>query len=207
VLRILGHPASSNVQKVLWCCGELALPFERRDIGGPFGGNRTPEYLALNPNGLVPTIDDDGFVLWESNVIVRYLVSKYASGAALSLYPAGLGRRAEAERWMDWQQTTLAAPMGILFRALLRKPPTPVDDAALEAARDKACASWEMLDRALENRSYVAGAELTVGDIALGNAIHRWYRLPIERPSLPRLEAWYARLCQRPAYQEHIASV
>jgi glutathione S-transferase len=207
VLRILGHPASSNVQKVLWCCGELALPFERRDIGGPFGGNRTPEYLALNPNGLVPTIDDDGFVLWESNVIVRYLVSKYASGAALSLYPTDLARRADAERWMDWQQTTLAAPMGVLFRALLRKPPTPVDDAALGAARDKACASWKMLDRALEDRSYVAGAELTVGDIALGNAIHRWHRLPIERPSLPRLEAWYARLCQRAAYQKHIASV
>jgi glutathione S-transferase len=204
VLRILGHAASSNVQKVLWCCGELALPFERHDIGGSFGGNRTPEYLALNPNGLVPTIDDDGFVLWESNVIVRYLVARY--GATGTLYPADLSERADAERWMDWQQTTLSAPMGVLFRALLRKS-EQVDSAALEAACAKATASWQLLERSLANRDYVAGSELTVGDIALGNAIHRWHRLPIERPALPRLDTWYARLCERPAYQKYIASV
>jgi glutathione S-transferase len=207
MLKILGHPASSNVQKVLWCCGELDLPFERRDVGGPFGGNRTPEYLALNPNGLVPTIDDEGFVLWESNVIVRYLVVKYATGAAVSLYPADPSRRADAERWMDWQQTTLSAPMGILFRALLRKPAEQVDVSALEAARSKATASWQMLEGALGDRAYVAGAELTVGDIALGNAIHRWHRLPIERPPLPRLQAWHERLRKRPAYDKYIASV
>jgi glutathione S-transferase len=206
VLRILGHAASSNVQKVLWCCGELALPFERRDIGGTFGGNRTPEYLALNPNGLVPTIEDGGFVLWESNVIVRYLVTRYAAGATGTLYPTDALRRADVERWMDWQQTTLAAPMGVLFRALLRKT-EQVDPAALEAARGKATASWQMLEQALADRAYIAGAELTVGDIALGNAIHRWYRLPIERPALPRLEAWYARLCERPAYRKYVAGV
>jgi glutathione S-transferase len=205
VLRILGHAASSNVQKVLWCCGELGLPFDRRDIAGPFGGNRTPEYLALNPNGLVPTIDDDGFILWESNVIVRYLAAKYG-GAKGSFYPADIAARADAERWMDWQQTTLAPPMGVLFRALLRTPPESADPAALEAARAKAAASWAMLDRALDGRSYVAGPELTVADVALGNAIHRWQRLPIERPALQRLEAWYARLCDRPPYRQYIAS-
>ena len=205
MLRILGHAASSNVQKVLWCCGELALPFERRDVGGPFGGNRAPEYLGLNPNGLVPTVDDDGFVLWESNAIVRYLAAKYG-GATGTLYPADIARRADAERWMDWQQTTLAAPMGVLFRALLRKPADAPDPATLEATRTKAAASWEMLDRALADRSYIAGSELTIGDIALGNAVHRWYRLPIERPALQRLEAWYVRLCERPAYLQYIAS-
>jgi len=205
VLKILGHAASSNVQKVLWCCGELGLPFERRDLGGSFGGNRTPEYLALNPNGLVPTIDDDGFVLWESNAIVRYLAAKHG-GASGTLYPADHARRADADRWMDWQQTTLGPPMGALFRALLRKPAEPMDPAALEAAQAKAAASWKMLDHALADRSYIAGAELTVGDIALGNAIHRWYRLPIARPALPSLEAWYARLRERPAYRQYIAS-
>ncbi len=204
MLKILGHPASSNVQKVLWCCGELELPFERRDIGGSFGGNRTAEYLALNPNGLVPTIDDDGFILWESNVIVRYLAARHAPNA---LYPTDLRQRADAERWMDWQQTTLSVPMGVLFRALLRKPAEQVDSTALEAARGKASASWEILDRALADRSYVAGTQLTIGDIALGNAVHRWYRLPMERPALQRLEAWYARLCARPAYRKYIAGV
>ena len=202
MLKILGHPASSNVQKVLWCCGELGLPFERRDIAGPFGGNRTPEYLALNPNGLVPTIDDDGFVLWESNVIVRYLAAKHGGGR---LYPADLRKRADAERWMDWQQTTVAAPMGVLFRALLRKPAEAIDPAALDGARGRATAAWEILDRALASHACVAGDDLTVGDIALGNAIHRWHRLPFERPALARLDAWYARLRERPAYREYIA--
>src|SRR5258708_8665865 len=124
VLKILGRKTSSNVQKVLWCCGDIGSAFERKDIGGDFGGNKSPDYLALNPNGLVPTIDDDGFILWESNVIVRYLAAKYAKGA---LYPAELQRRAETERWMDWQQTTVGPPMGILFRWLLRSPPNTID--------------------------------------------------------------------------------
>ncbi len=203
MLKVLGHAGSSNVQKVLWCCGELALAFERRDVGGPAGGNRTPEYLALNPNGLVPTIDDDGFVLWESNVIVRYLAAKHASG---TLYPTDPRVRADAERWMDWQQTTLAAPMGVLFRALLRQPLERIDAAALDAARNKAGASWAILDRALADRAYVGGDRLTIGDIALGNAIHRWQRLPIERPALVHVQAWYTRLCDRPAYRQYIAS-
>jgi glutathione S-transferase len=207
VLKILGHAGSSNVQKVLWCCGELGLAFERRDLAGPFGGNREPAYLALNPNGLVPTIDDDGFILWESNPIVRYLACKYATGKGPSLYPTDVAHRADAERWMDWQQTTLAAPMGVLFRALIRKPAEQTDATALDAARAKAAAGWEMLEGALEGRRYVAGADLSVADIALGNAVHRWHRLPIERPALPRLADWYARLRQRPAYDKYIASL
>lgn len=203
MLTILGHAASSNVQKVLWCAGELGLPFERRDVGGAFGGNKTPEYLALNPNGLVPTIDDDGFILWESNAIVRYLAAKHGAG---SLYPTDLRVRADADRWMDWQQTTIASPLGVLFRALLRKPAENVAADALDAAREKASSAWGMLDRALGSRAYVAGDALTIGDIALGNAIHRWHRLPIERPDLPRLGAWYARLRERPAYAKYIAS-
>ncbi len=204
MLKILGHPGSSNVQKVLWCCGEIGLPFERSDIAGPFGGNRTPEYLALNPNGLVPTIDDDGFILWESNVCVRYLAAKHAAG---TLYPNDLRQRADAERWMDWQQTTVAAPMGVLFRAHLRTPRDAFEPAALDAARDKAIANWEILDRLFATRAYVGGDTLTIGDIALGNAIHRWNRLPIERPPLQRVQAWYQRLCDRPAYRQYIVSV
>ncbi|HET9761949.1 MAG TPA: glutathione S-transferase family protein [Casimicrobiaceae bacterium] len=203
MLKILGRKTSSNVQKVLWCCAEIGLAFERSDIGGPFGGNKTPEYLALNPNGLVPTIDDDGFVLWESNAIVRYLSAKHASG---SLWPTDLRRRADADRWMDWQQTTLGPPMGVLFRALLRSPPDAVDPAELESAKRRAAAGFSVLDAQLGRSRYVAGEALTMGDIALGFAPHRWHILPIERPSLPHVERWYRELRERPGYREHVVS-
>src|SRR5262249_15935258 len=120
MLKILGRKTSSNVQKVLWCCDEIGLAFERSDVGGTFGGNKTAEYLVLNPNGLVPTIDDDGFVLWESNPIVRYLAAKHAMG---TLCPADLRKRADADRWMDWQQTVVAGAVGGVFPAVRRSAP------------------------------------------------------------------------------------
>ena len=202
MLKILGRKTSSNVQKVLWCCGEIGLPFERTDIGGPFGGNKAPQYLAINPNGLVPVIDDEGFILWESNAIVRYLAAKYAMG---SLYPADLRRRADADRWMDWQQTTLAVPMGLLFRALLRSPPDPIEPAEIDHARRRATSALTILDAQLRRARYAAGADLTMADIALGFVPHRWFLLPIERPSLPSLERWYGELCTRSPYKEHVA--
>jgi glutathione S-transferase len=204
MLKILGRKTSSNVQKVLWCCSELNVPFEREDIGGPFGKNNTPEYLARNPNGLVPTIDDDGFILWESNAIVRYLCAKHGAG---KLWPSDLARRADADRWMDWQQTTLASPMGILFRGLLRQPPEEVDAEQLNGAMQKATAAMRILDTQLAVHSFVAGDTLTTGDIALGNAAHRWFSLPRERPELPHVAQWYARLNDRPGYRQHIATV
>ncbi len=204
MLKIMGRKTSSNVQKVLWCCGEIGIPFEREDIGGEFGRNKSPEYLALNPNGLVPTIDDDGFILWESNVIVRYLAAKYALG---TLCPSDLQRRADADRWMDWQQTTLGLPMGILFRGLLKSPPDKIERAELTTAEQKAASTWKILEAQLAKQAYVAGATLTIGDIALGNAVHRWFKLPIERLDLPNLERWYGRLCERPAYKQHVAAV
>jgi len=203
VLKILGRKTSSNVQKVLWCCGEVGVAFERTDIGGPFGGNKTPEYLALNPNGLVPTIDDDGFVLWESNAIVRYLAAKHGKGVLL---PSELRHRADAERWMDWQLAVIGPPMGVLFRALLRTPPDQVEAAEIESARQRAAAAFSILDAQLGRTRYVAGSELTVGDIALGFAPHRWFLMPVERPRAANVERWYRDLCERPAYREHVAA-
>ena len=204
MLKILGRKTSSNVQKVLWCCSELDIPFEREDVGGPFGKNNTPEYLARNPNGLVPTIDDDGLILWESNAIVRYLCAKHGVG---KLWPSDVARRADADRWMDWQQTTLAPPMGILFRALLRQPPEEIDAEQINGAMEKAAAAMRILDAQLAQHSFVAGDTLTMGDIALGNAAHRWFTLPRERPDLPHVAQWYARLNDRPGYRQHVASV
>jgi glutathione S-transferase len=204
MLKILGRKTSSNVQKVLWCCEELGIPFEREDVGGNFGGNHTPEYLALNPNGLVPTVIDDGFVLWESNAIVRYLCAAHGHG---TLYPSDARRRADADRWMDWQQTTLGPPMGILFRGLIKSPPDVIAPTEMENAKAKAAPTWAMLDAQLRGRTFVAGDELTMADIALGNAVHRWFSLPIDRPQLAQVQAWYDRLRSRPAYYKHIASV
>jgi glutathione S-transferase len=203
VLKIYGRTTSSNVQKVLWCCGEIGLEFDRIDIDAAFGGLKTPAYLALNPNGVMPTIDEDGFVLWESNVIVRYLAAKHSLG---DLCPADLRERADCERWMDWQQTSIATPMGIAFRALLRNPREAMPEMQWRAAVQRAGDLWRMLDARLADRLYVGGDGLTMGDIVLGNAIHRWYKLPADRPDLPHLRQWYDRLCERPAYQKHIAS-
>ncbi len=204
MLKILGRKTSSNVQKVLWCCAELSIPFEREDVGGPFGRNDQPEYLRLNPNGLVPTIDDDGFILWESNAIVRYLSAKHGVG---TLWPRDIAVRADADRWMDWQQTTVGPPMGILFRALLKSPPDDIPRNEVDAAMKKAGPVWRILDTHLMQRSFVAGSDLTMGDIALGNAIHRWFKLPLERPELPNLAQWYARLGARAGYRAHVLSV
>jgi len=204
MLKIYGVKTSSNVQKVLWCCGELGIDFQREEIGGAFGNNRSPAYLALNPNGLVPTIDEDGFILWESNVIVRYLSAKYGMG---TLCPADPRQRADTERWMDWQQTALVPHMGVLFRAMLRQPPDKIPEEQVRAAVQKAGDNWRILNARLSDRPFVGGAALTMGDIALGNAVHRWFKLPIERPDLPQLRRWYELLCERPPYREHIGSV
>jgi len=204
MLKIYGVKTSSNVQKVLWCCGELGLAFQREEIGGAFGNNRSPGYLALNPNGLVPTIDEDGFVLWESNVIVRYLSAKYGMG---TLCPADLRQRADTERWMDWQQTALVPHMGVAFRAMLRQPPDKIPEEQVRVAVQKAGDNWRILNARLSDRPFVGGPALTMGDIALGNAVHRWFKLSIERPDLPQLKRWYERLCERPSYREHIASI
>ncbi len=204
MLKIYGTKTSSNVQKVLWCCGEIGLEFERLDIVETFGAPRAPEYLALNPNGLMPTVDDDGFILWESNAVVRYLCAKHSLG---KLYPTDLAQRADGERWMDWQQTSLGVQMGPAFRALLRNPREELPADKLAVVLQKAADCWRMLDARLATREYVGGASLTMADLALGNAIHRWYKFPIERPDLLHLRAWYDRCCHRRAYQQHIASI
>ena len=201
MLKVWGRKTSSNVQKVLWCCGELGLAFERVDIGGPFGGNREPEYLALNPNGLVPTIEDDGFVLWESNSIVRYLAAKHENGG---LWPAEPRRRADADRWMDWQSCTVGPAMVAVFRGLIRTPPEERDAAKIEAARKDWAASWTILDAHLADEDHVAGGAFSVADIALGIMAYRWFTLEIEREEFAHLAVWYQRLCERPPFREHV---
>ena len=202
MLKIWGRATSSNVQKVLWCCAELGIEYERVDLGGPFGGNQDPEYLAMNPNGLVPTVKDGDLILWESNTICRYLC---ATRNGAHLYPTGsAAARSHVERWMDWQLSSIGPPMGTLLFGLIRTRPEQRDHAAIEAARRKAVASWMIVEDALEDRPYLAGQELSLAEITLGTLVYRWHAFPIERPQLTNLKAWYERLRQRPAFKKHI---
>jgi glutathione S-transferase len=203
VLRIWGRSNSINVQKVLWCCEELDVPYHRVDVGGPFGGNREPEYLRLNPNGLVPTISDGGFVLWESNVIVRYLAAKHGMG---TLCPEDLAERADADRWMDWQMGTLWANFRPAFVGLIRTPPEKRDRANIARAIRKAAGNLDLLDAHLAGRDYVTGPSLSMADIPLGVTAFRWFTLDIERPAMPNVEAWYERLRARGPYRATVMS-
>ena len=198
--KILGRKTSSNVMKVLWCCDEIGIPFDRLDVGGPFGYDHVENYGALNPNLRVPTIDDDGFILWESNVIVRYLAEKHSKG---KLFPSDPKTRWEAEKWMDWQQTSIRASMLIVFLGLIRTSPEDRNPETIENGRKAAAEAWGILDRHLQGRHFVTGNEFTMGDIPVGSDVYRWFTLDIERPALPNLEAWYGRLCARKPYQTH----
>ena len=201
MLKIWGRTNSINVHKVMWVVGELGIPHERIDAGMQFGIVDEPWFRAMNPNGRVPTINDDGFVLWESNAIVRYLAKQYGAGR---LSPADTETYASADRWMEWSTTTLAPLMTPLFWGHIRTPPENRDLDALEKTRIQMEDVMQILDANLATRQFVAGDEISVGDIAVGCYVHRWFALPMARGNHPHVAAWYARLSQRPAFREHV---
>ena len=200
MLKIWGRTNSINVQKVLWCCGELNLPYERIDAGLQFGVNNTPEYKAKNPNGLVPLIDDDGFLLWESHAIVRYLARKHGLGP---LCPADEKTCADADRWMDWNATTVWPNLKPVFWNLVRTPPDKRDMALVASSRKALAGTLAILDAHLANRAYVAGNSFTMGDIPVGTSLVRWFRMDIEREDFPNLAAYFKRLQGRAAFAKH----
>jgi glutathione S-transferase len=197
MLRVWGRLNSVNVKKVLWCLGELDLPFERIEAGMEHGVVRSPEYLAMNPNARVPTIDDDGFVLWESNAIVRYLSLKYGLG---TLCPEDIGQRADSDRWMDWTTAQLAGTFREVFWGTVRTPPAKRDLSLIERNRVATAGTLEIAEQALGRHPFIAGNRLTMGDIPLGCYVHLWMSMPIERPAHPNLTAWHKRLLERPAF-------
>ena len=189
---------------VMWTVGELDLPHERIDIGGPFGKNNEPAYLAMNPNGLVPTLQEDGFLLWESNSIVRYLAAKYGAG---KLAPSDLRARARANSWMDWQLTVAHPPLTPVFWGLVRTPPEKRDHAAIEAGKAKTIAVMKILDAQLAQTPFVAGDTLSMGDIPVALMAYRFRRLVPERPPLENLERWFAQIEQRPVFKQHVLAI
>jgi glutathione S-transferase len=200
MLRILGKASSINVRKVLWTCAELGLVFEREDWGSGFASTRQPQFLALNPNAMVPVIVDDELVLWESNTICRYLAGRYGDGGLLARDPAA---RARVEQWMDWQATELNNSWRYAFMALVRNSAAHTDPAQIEHG----IAQWNrhmgILDKQLDKTgAYAAGAHFTLADIVLGLSLNRWLMTPMPRPDYPALDAYLSRLMERPGFLE-----
>lgn len=204
MLKVWGRNSSSNVQKVMWAVTEIGLPVERIDIGGAFGRNREMPYIGMNPNGLVPTIEEeDGFTLWESNSIVRYLAAKHKS----SLEPADLRARALAQKWMDWQLTVMAPAIGPLFMGMVRTPPAERNAKAIDESRAKTGDATRILDEQLGKTQFLAGDAFSYGDIPVGIMVWRYRELAPERPAFKNVDRWYAAIAARPGFQQHVAAI
>jgi glutathione S-transferase len=204
MLKVWGRKTSSNVQKVMWAIGDLGLEHERIDIGGSFGKNKEPAYLAMNPNGLVPTLEDGDVMIWESNSIVRYLATKYGAG---KLEPPDLKSRALANQWMDWQLSVAAPAIGPAFWGLIRTPPEKRDAAAIAASQQKTTEAMKIFDANLAQNAYAAGENFSMGDIPVGIMVYRYWQLVPDRPPLPNLQRWYAQIEKRPGFRDHVAAV
>jgi glutathione S-transferase len=202
--RILGRANSINVMKVVWACEELGLPYTREDLGGPFGGLDTPAYRAMNPNALVPVlVEPDGWVMWESNAILRYLAAAHGKGGPL--WPDDARARARADQWMDWQQTVANASLAPAFVQMYRTPPEKRDEAVIAKSIARSAETFRVIEAHLAAQPYVAGDAFTLGDIPVGCHVYRYLHLPIDRPDLPALAAYHQRLLARPAYARHVA--
>jgi glutathione S-transferase len=198
---IWGRRNSFNVQKVLWLADELGLAYEHVPAGGSFGGLDTPDFRARNPHQKIPVLEDDEVIVWESHAILRYIAARYGNGTIWSSDPAV---EARSDRWVEWSSTTLLPAFTRLFWRFFRTPEAQRNAAAIEEAREETARFYAMLDEVLASQPYVAGAHLTLADIAAGTSLYRWFNLDLARPSLPHVEAWYRRLQTRPAYQTNV---
>ncbi len=200
-ITLWGRLSSANVQKVVWALGELKLEYKHVPRGGRYGGNKLPDYLAMNPNGLVPTLRDGDLVIWESHAIVRYLCAEYGSS---TLFPPEPAERALVDQWTDWTATTFQPAWIDVFWLLVRTPVPEQDQAAAARALAQTNRCFEIMERRLGEVPFLGGAHLTYADIVAGVAMYRWTTMPIDRPMRPNVEAWHARLKERPAFMKGV---
>jgi glutathione S-transferase len=206
MIKIWGRNTSSNVQKAMWAVGELGLKHTRIDVGGPFGKNKEPAYLAMNPNGLVPTLEEeDGFLLWESNSIVRYLAGKHDKNGVLE--PKDPKQRALASQWMDWQLSVVGPAITLAFWGLIRTPVEKRDLAAIKGSQEKTIAAMQIMDAQLAKMKFLAGDAFSYGDIPVGVMCYRYRELVPDRPVTPNLDRWYDAISSRKAFQNHVGSI
>jgi glutathione S-transferase len=203
-LTIWGRANSVNVQKVLWCAEELGISYKRIDAGMAFGRNTEPDYLAMNPNGRVPTLVDGDFVLWESNSIMRYFALVHGQGSPI--YPGAPSLRASVDRWLDWTLSTLQPVDRPVFWALVRTPVEKRDMVAIQRDADAEAVVWRIPDAQLATRKFIEGDQFTLADIALGAYARRWFGVEgVSKPTLPHLERWFAQFASRPGFQKFVA--
>jgi glutathione S-transferase len=202
MLTIWGRNNSANVQKVMWALGELGLPHRRIDIAGAFGGNDKPDYLAKNPNGLVPTLEDGDFVLWESNAILRYLATVHGN-----LWPADPKARAQCDKWLDWQLSVYAPAISPMFVNLVRRPPEHRDPAAIAKSRELTIRAVGILEAQLARSAYLGGEAFSLADIPNAIMTYRYRGLVSDGPDLPNIARWFEALSQRPAFREHVLAI
>lgn len=200
-VRLWGRASSANVQKTLWSLGELGVSYEHRLVGGAHGGLDTPDFRAMNPNGLVPVLQDGELTLWESHAILRYVAAAYGADG---LWPSDPRQRAIADQWTDWTATTFQPAWISLFWLLVRTPEDQHDLEAIAAAHAKTVAALRILDANLAERDYLAGDRLSYADIAAGVSLYRWFSMEIDRPAMPGVENWYRRLQERPAFRRAV---
>ena len=203
-LTIWGRANSVNVQKVLWCLAELDLPFQRFDAGMQFGKNDQPDYLAMNPNGRVPTLVDGDYVLWESNSVMRYLCMAY--GERSPIYPQSPKSRAAVDRWLDWTLSMLQPVDRPVFWALVRTPPEKRDMVQIQKDADAAAVVWRVIESQLATRRFIEDDRFTIADIAIGAYARRWLGVEgVSKPKLPNLERWFDEIAQRPGFVRFVA--
>jgi glutathione S-transferase len=201
MLRIWGRRSSANVQKAMWMIGELSLEHEHIPAGGPYGVVNTPEFKAMNPNGLVPAIDDDGMIMWESNAIVRYLAAQYGAGR---FWPSDPKKRAPIDQWMDWSATVYQPHIVGLFWAYWRTPENMRNPQQIKNLQEATARDLAMIGPMLGERPFITGDEFTIADIPIATHLYRYYTMGLPTPKLPNIEAYYARIRERPAYAAHV---
>lgn len=203
MLTVWGRRTSSNVQALMWCIGELALPYRRIDVGHRHGGNDTPDFLAMNPNGTVPVLrEDDGAPIWETGAILRYLAARHGAEA---FWPSDPLRRAPVDQWAEWAKINIAlAFTAPVFWRVVRTAPADRDAAAIGAALDALHGKLRIAEARLARQAFLAGDAFTLADIQFGHVLFRYFDIGIPRPPLPALRRYYEALAMRPAFREHV---
>ena len=209
MLKLWGRKNSSNVKKVMWTCAVLGVPYDRIDAGLHYGITTTDEFREKNPNGMIPVIDDDGFILWESNAIMRYLCAKHPKAP---FWPENLQTRASADRWMDWQLTTFGPPLGPTFMQLVRSPQAEWDMKMISTNVPKVAQNWKIVDRQLGKTKWLTGDDFTVGDIPLAILAYTWFEMPLAKAGLEHhrvpmanVDRWYAQLNEMHDFRQIVA--
>ena len=200
MLEVWGRKNANQVIQVLWTLSELGIEYKRHSIGTESGDLETEDYKSLNPNSKIPTIRDNGFVLWESHAVIRYLAKQYGFG---SLYPEDIQKAAISDQWMTWSTDSFMGTFFPVFWQLVRTEAKNRDYAKIAEMAKQSSSILKVLNEHLVNNQFVAGDDFTFGDIPLGVLIHKYFVLDIERPPLPGVEAWYQRLSMRSAFKEH----